>query len=57
MNPWIDVNDIRYLFDKDEADFECVIGQYSVYQWRDTTIYIKIDNDTNEIVDIYDVEA
>lgn len=41
MNPWIDACDLRLTYD-------------NVYQWRDTTVFVRINEETNEIMDIWE---
>lgn len=48
-NPWIDWNDLQ-----NEEPSDCGGLYIYVYQWRDTNVRLRINTDTNEIIDIWE---
>ena len=55
MNPWIDHTDLRWEsnwigYEVGHPDYEML----GLYRWRDSHVYLYLDAETNEIVNIWE---
>lgn len=53
--PWLDHRDLKFLHDTNGTDIgHPAVAMVGVYEWRDTRIHVYVNNETLEIIDIWE---